>query len=340
LICFNWVVGVAFWACGRLRVNYRMILTEGDCCLPGPQSFFLSASVLSATYLALFLTYLLHQLGAITGHPAVAKLGYAAWAINLAFLLCPLRILNFKGRRYFLTLFAKFLVSLFRPMNMNIFFVAIVVGSFVQPFADFAFTLCQAVYAEQRDCADETRVATFGFTMAFLCYRFVQSIRSHIQFGDRCYSRPLIGITAVLFSMNTVVSAFIYGIYLRDGLLVYWLISAALSTLAGIQADLRADWGFISFDPEDCILRRYKTLPRSVYFTVAGVDIVLNVGWVLTVSNNTASGLGIDMVYFLMILSYIELARKGMWILFRLEDDHALNIARLTATLDDSHIYQ
>lgn len=323
-----------------MRVNYRMILTEGDCCLPGPQSFFLSASVLSALYLALFLVYLLHQLGVVSGHPFISKLGYAAWAINLAFLLCPLRILNFEGRRYFLKLFGKFLASLFRPMNMNIFFVAIIVGSFVQPFADFAFTICQAAYGEERDCIKETGNATLGFTVGFLFYRCVQSIRSHIQFGDRCYSRPLIGITAVLFSLNAVISAFLYGHFLSEGLLTYWLVSAALSTLTGIQADLRADWGLISFDSEDCILRKYKTLPRSVYFAVAAVDIVLNVGWVLTVSNNTASGLGIDMVYFLMILSYIELARKGMWIVFRLEEDHSLNIAQLKATLDDSQIYQ
>jgi hypothetical protein len=241
------------------------------------------------------------------------------WVINLVFLLNPLKVLNYEGRRYFLVLFAKFLASLFRPMNMNIFFVAIIVGSFVQPFADFAFTVCQAAYREQRDCAEETRTATFGFTMAFLFYRFVQSIRSHIQFGDRCYSRPLIGITAVLFSMNTVVSAFLYSASLSDGLFRYWVVSAVLSTLAGIQADLRADWGLLSFDAEDCLLRRYKGFPRSVYFLVAGVDVVLNVGWVLTISNNTASDVGINMVYFLMILSYVELARKGMWVFFRVE---------------------
>lgn len=301
-----------------MKVNYRMILTEDDSCLPGPQSFFLSASLLSALYLALFLVYLLHQLEVIGGHSSIAKLGYAAWVINIIFLLCPLRILNYEGRRYFLILFGKFLASLIRPMNMNIFFVAIVVGSFVQPFSDFAFTLCQVVYREERECIKETGDATLGFTVGFLFYRCVQSIRSHIQFGDRCYSRPLIGITAVLFSLNTVISAFLYGLYLTDGLLTYWLVSAALSTLAGIQADLRADWGLISFDREDCILRKYKTLPRGVYFMVAVVDIVLNIGWVLTISNNTASGLGIDMVYFLMILSYVELARKAMWIVFRL----------------------
>jgi len=48
---------------------------------------------------------------------------------------------------------------------------------------------------------------------------------------------------------------------------------------------------------------------------------------------------GIPIIYFLMILSYVELARKGMWIFFRLEDDHSLNVGNLQALLDDTHIY-
>lgn len=176
--------------------------------------------------------------------------------------------------------------------------------------------------------------------MVFLFYRFVQSIRSHIQFGDRCYSRPLIGITAVLFSMNTVITSYFYNANpSNDSLFHYWLVSAAFSTIAGIQADLRADWGLISFDEEDCILRKHKYFPRATYFIVSAIDIVLNVGWVLTISNNTANDIGINAVYFLMILSYVELARKGMWIFFRIEEDHSVNRANLVAVLDDSNIY-
>ena len=44
-------------------------------------------------------------------------------------------------------------------------------------------------------------------------------------------------------------------------------------------------------------------------------------------------------MYFLMILSYVELARKGMWIFFRIEDDHSANVGFLRAMADDSHLY-
>jgi hypothetical protein len=232
----------------KFRINYRMILIEDDMFIPKHETFFFSASILSAIYLILFLIYLLYKLQIISGSSSFQNMGFYMWIINVTYLLNPFPFLNYEGRRYFLRLLGKFMLSLFRPMNMNIFFVAIIVGSFVQPFSDFSFTVCEAIYAERMDCVDAARIATFVFTMTFLFYRCVQSIRSHRQFGDRCYSRPLIGITAVLFSANTVLSSYLYNIYLTEGLQNYWLVSVALSTLAGIQADFRADWGIISFD--------------------------------------------------------------------------------------------
>lgn len=112
-----------------------------------------------------------------------------------------------------------------------------------------------------------------------------------------------------------------------------------MSTIAGIQADFRADWGIISFDKEDCILRKYKLFERKVYYIVGVIDIILNIGWILTISNDLSNSFGLNPVYFLMILAYIELARKGLWIFFRIEDDHSTNIGNLRALIDDSHLY-
>jgi hypothetical protein len=68
---------------------------------------------------------------------------------------------------------------------------------------------------------------------------------------------------------------------------------------------LRADWGFFSYDKEDWILRKYKKYPRKVYFIVAFLDIILNIGWALTISNNLATNIGMNPIYYLMILAYV-----------------------------------
>jgi len=36
-----------------------------------------------------------------------------------------------------------------------------------------------------------------------------------------------------------------------------------------------------------------------------GIDALLILGWTLTISNNLAAQFGLNMVYFLMILSYV-----------------------------------
>ena len=73
----------------------------------------------------------------------------------------------------------------------------------------------------------------------------------------------------------------------------------------GANADLRADWGFVSYDKEDWLFRKYKKYPRKIYFMLAGLDIILNIGWALTISNNLASNIGLNPIYYLMILAYV-----------------------------------
>ena len=110
------------------------------------QSFIWSASFLSAIYLSLFLVYLLKELNYITGYDGLSNLGYYMWIINVVFMLNPLKILNWQSRRYFIYMFAKNLICPLRPMNMNIFFLGLIIGSFAQPMNDLAYTLCSLKY--------------------------------------------------------------------------------------------------------------------------------------------------------------------------------------------------
>jgi hypothetical protein len=87
------------------------------------------------------------------------------------------------------------------------------------------------------------------FTLVFLTIRFGHSIRSHIQLNtSQKLTRPIIGLIAVIFSFNNVLSSFLYNTYYTDGLQAYWIISAICATFAGLNADIRADFGLISFD--------------------------------------------------------------------------------------------
>jgi len=70
------------------------------------------------------------------------------------------------------------------------------------------------------------------------------------------------------------------------------------------------------------------------------IDALLNIVWVLTISNALRAFLKINVLYFFMILAYIELSRKGIWMTFRIEDDHAVNTGHLRAMKNDSEFWK
>lgn len=241
--------------------------------------------MLSAIYLVLFLVYLLHQLNYIVGYDHLAYLGYYMWGINIVFMLNPFKILNYHSRVYFMNILLKNLQLLWRPMNFNLFFLGMIMGSFAQPMNDFAFTACQFFYKDKSTCSEQGRVTTFVYLIIYIFYRIIQSLRLHQQYSPEvCVSRARQGLTACIFSLNTVVSSYLYGAYKSSQLMTYWIMSATISTLTGTNADLRADWGIISLDEEDCLLRKYKMFKRWVYFLCAVIDLLLNVVWALTIS--------------------------------------------------------
>ena len=135
-------MAVVLFLLERLGINYRLITIEADLHLERPQAFFNTAVLLSAVYLTLFLVYLLQQLGYISGHPHLSHLGYYMHLINLCFLLNPTKTLNYHSRKWFLSLLAKFAITLFIPMNFNIFLVSLRLASMPQPLNDLVFTVC------------------------------------------------------------------------------------------------------------------------------------------------------------------------------------------------------
>jgi hypothetical protein len=143
----------------------------------------------------------------------------------------------------------------------------------------------------------------------------------------------------VCLGINTVVASYLYGTYDTPSLMVYWIFSAAIGTLANINADFRADWGILSFAEEDCLLKKYTYFSRKTFLVWGIIDAFLNVVWVLTISNALRAFLQINVLYFFMILAYIELSRKGIWMTFRIEDDHAVNTGNLRAMKNDSEFW-
>ena len=138
---------------------------------------------MTAIYLVLFFVYLLNATGYITGYPWISNFGYYMWIINIVYILNPFKILNYHSRIYFLYLLCKNLICPFKPINMNIFFLGIIIGSFAQPMNDLVFTICSLRYSDELICEEQGRVGTFIFMLIFSAYRLAQTYRLHTELG-------------------------------------------------------------------------------------------------------------------------------------------------------------
>jgi hypothetical protein len=207
---------------------------------------------------------------------------------------------------YFLMLLGKNLICLFKPMNLNIFLMAIILSSWAQPLNDISFTICTLHTYDQTICQEQGRTATFIYMLVYAFFRIGQNIRFQTQDGTgRIYSRPNAGSCAVVMGTHTVIVSYIFGNNDTHELLVYWIIAAAISTIVGIHADFKADWGFINCDEGSWFFRSTLHFKKTTYYFWLVVDAVLNVTWVLTISNTLNAFLNINVLYFFMLIQYI-----------------------------------
>lgn len=213
MIIFNWVCAIVFFLLHRWGINYKLVLLEENQIVGKYQSFFRSACLLTAIYLVLFLVYLLKQLHYINDYDHLVNLGYYMWIVNIIFMLNPFKILNSESRAYFLNLLKEMLISPFCPMNSRILFFTLMIGSFAQPFNDFAFTICSLRNESQANCQWQAKVITFVYLLCYFSIRVIQSFRLHHQFGQgKCFSKARMRFLAVLSSILTIIASFLYAL--------------------------------------------------------------------------------------------------------------------------------
>lgn len=248
LIIFNWVCAVVFYLLTRWNINYKLVIMEDHCTLGNASQFFKTAAILTVIYLILFLVDILYRLQYFSGQDHLNYLGYYMWLINVVFLINPFKIFNYQSRVYFMYMFKKVLISPFQPMNLKIFFTTTILSSFAQPLNDFSFTISSLINYDKPTCTWNARVITFTVLLIFFSIRIAQGVRMHIQFGKgKCFSRAKMRILAVVCSIITIIASFLYALHTTEEMLVFWIVSGSIASIARSHSEIRADWGLFNF---------------------------------------------------------------------------------------------
>jgi xenotropic and polytropic retrovirus receptor 1 len=105
--------------------------------------------------------------------------------------------------------------------------------------------------------------------------------------------------------------------------LCIWILTAAVSTSYAYHFDLKYDWGLL--DPKYGYLRRkliYNN--RKLYYGIIVLNLLLRFAWTLNVSPDIIRRIPVKPYLIVMVLTSLEITRRGIWMIFRVEKEHVV----------------
>lgn len=118
-------------------------------------------------------------------------------------------------------------------------------------------------------------------------------------------------------SLVTSVLAFLYK--LNPNILPAWLLFAAISTIYSYVWDLKMDWGLLQKNDRHPYLRKYINFePQRNYYIIIISNLIMRFAWTMTISPSIATFFGNGNI-FTLITGMIEIFRRGIWNLLRVE---------------------
>ncbi|KAK5137775.1 hypothetical protein LTR08_007347 [Meristemomyces frigidus] len=126
----------------------------------------------------------------------------------------------------------------------------------------------------------------------------------------------------------------------NHGLEAFFIASASVNSVYCIFWDLYYDWSMpMNIYHKPPLLRNVLAYRRHIwwYYAAIALDPLLRFNWIFYVVLPQDVGQG-SLCSFLIALS--EVLRRGMWVLFRVENEHATNVTRYRAQRDPALPYE
>ncbi|XP_066511059.1 solute carrier family 53 member 1-like [Hoplias malabaricus] len=268
----------------------------------------------------------------------------------LVLLLNPTSTCHARSRHWILTLMWKVLTAPFQPVSFAECWLADQLNSLSPFILSLWDTVCfyttlislkdlQApsfLHKETPNWERQSNVVTCLIQCFPPWLRFTQCLRCFWDSGHTIhllnagkYSTVFLMVTfAGLYNLarERAALAVEVGVYLY-----LWAVATCMSVLVTVGWDLRMDWGMLQGNG---LLREELVYTREVYYYTAMLaDVLLRISWAINIllaqmkdsaAAATASA----------ILAPLEVLRRSMWNLFRLENEHLKNCEQCRAVRD------
>eukprot|EP01012_Entosiphon_sulcatum_P057422 TRINITY_DN8118_c0_g1_i1.p1 TRINITY_DN8118_c0_g1~~TRINITY_DN8118_c0_g1_i1.p1 ORF type:complete len:901 (-),score=134.49 TRINITY_DN8118_c0_g1_i1:20-2722(-) len=117
-------------------------------------------------------------------------------------------------------------------------------------------------------------------------------------------------------------------------LMVVWLVVQVISTLYRLYWDLVMDWGLLRRNSPRLLLRKGLVYPVASYYVAMVVNIFLRFSWVVIMLIRMSRHDSYADEWFLYLWPVLEVFRRCLWNVFRMENEHLNNCGKFRPVKD------
>ncbi|KAF9379691.1 hypothetical protein CPC16_010645 [Podila verticillata] len=331
---FACLFGINMYAWNKSRINYKFIFEfDPRDNLDFHEYFELPIFLMLLLTLALYLDFG----NKLTQHVATAYWPLILIAITFLILFCPLPILHFSARRWFLSSIGRIIASGYYRVEFRDFFLADEMNSLSYSMEQFEFALC--AYSRQWSDLGHTCQTSHMWITPFVTglpawFRFLQCLR---RYRDTLEWFPHL-LNAGKYT-SSLVNLFVYFSFRHYGgpsLKTAYIFIATFTSVYTFMWDVYMDWGLFQFGKHGGganghpFLRQELVYTRTwVYYLAIVLDFFGRFSWVVRFMP-----LNINVHILSFGLAFLEVLRRWQWNFFRLENEHLNNCGQFRAIKD------
>jgi hypothetical protein len=319
LIILNWCWGIDMYTWTKYRVSYALIFLFDMRSHISWQQVMESAAVFTVAWLLFVVCYLL---SAISPVPLewMDDIPYQVFPGCLGLLVILVVLVQQSTCKYWLLRRVyKIIVS---PVvgvdNFVDIYLASQLTSLVIFLQDVQFSFC--FFVSDAWTGDDFCRRSRPYAMPLIAaipfvLRFLQCLRKFLGSRNRWH---IVNGGKYLSSLAVIICSFFLYFFNHLALLAPWIVAVVVSVAYNFYFDVRYDWGLLDVKSDNRLLRNKLIFPRWWYYVAIALNLLGRCLWALTVST---SFFPTTNMIFSTIIATLEVLRRGLGNIFRLEDE-------------------
>lgn len=258
--------------------------------------------------------------------------------LTVAIIFFPYQILFYRSRRWFIYSNWRLLCAGAYQVEFRDFFLGDMYGSLSYAMANIELFFCLYIPKDHwlspgqcNSSSSSYKGRLLGFCSALpAIWRALQCIRRYADSGDKYPHLANCGKYLMTIAYYTTLSLF--RIHNHPATKASFIVFAALNGVYVTFWDLVNDWSLCQPYATARFLRDVRGFKQSWWYYVAMIiDPMLRFSWIFYAIYTHDAGHA-SLVSFM--IAFTEVTRRGMWTLFRVENEHSTNVGHFRAFRD------